>query len=346
MKKVNLFLNLAFVLSVISCQQENKTEKNTTENSERIRVQTAVVQVSDSIKQFNYSGIITPAVSTKLSFQLPGSVAKIYVEEGDKVQKGQVLAELDNTSYRSTYKAAQAMQEQARDAYTRLKTVYEKGSLPEIQWEEIKSKLEQANSAEAIAGKNLDNCKITAPSNGIIGSCDIETGSSVMPGITVIDLVDINEVFVRISVPENEINKLIKGQKAFIVIPAISQNKIEGKVEKIGVLANLISKTYEVKIRIKNPDLKIKPGMVCDVNLNIKKEENIITIPSQAVIKDSDNKNYVFLIDRKSKEAKKQEVMVGEFSNNNLNILSGLKEGDLIVINGQHKLSTNSYVVY
>ncbi len=343
-----LILGIASSILLMNCNNEDHSTNINVEQKQKIKVETAVAELAGNIMSFNYSGLITPLVSTQLSFRIPGTIQKINVDEGDKVRRGQVLAELDKSSFESSYKAASAIQNQAQDAYDRLKSVYEKGSLPDIKWEEIKSKLEQANSTKQIAKNNLNNCSLKAPSNGVIGSRNMEIGTSAVPGISNIDLVTINDVYVKISVPENEINKIKKDQSANIVIPAINQNEIEGRVEKIGVMANLISKTYEVKIRISNKELKFKPGMVCDVNLNVQNKNNTITIPSQAVIKAKDNKNYVFLIDQKSSVAvaKKHEVTVGEFLNNNLSILYGIKQGDIVVINGQHKLGKNSYVVF
>jgi RND family efflux transporter MFP subunit len=327
----------------IACSGNNgEALKETEEVSNDVKIETALVETQDTTATLNYSGLITPLVSTQLNFQIPGTVELINVNEGDKVRKGDVLAVLDNGSFISSHKAALAMKKQAEDAYNRLKTVYDKGSLPEIQWEDVKSKLQQASSAEQIARNNLKNCKITAPANGIIGSRNIEVGASVLPGITAINLVNINSVYVKISVPENEINRIEKGQLADVVVPAINRNKITGTVDKIGVLANPISKTYEVKIKIDNSELRIKPGMACDVDLLVNNNSNIITVPSQAVIKLSDNKNYVFLVDPNSNIIRKQEVTVGEFYNNSLCILSGLKKGDLIIISGQHKLSKNN----
>ncbi len=328
---------------LIGCSTDNKrkTDEFATNNND-VKIETAVVKTQKDTATLNYSGLITPLISTQLNFQLPGTVKSVNVSEGDKVRKGDILATLDNGSFISSHKAALAMKTQAEDAYNRLKTVYEKGSLPEIQWEDVKSKLQQAKSAEQIAKNNLNNCNITAPANGIIGSRNIEVGASVLPGITAINIVDINNLYVKISVPENEINKIEKGQYADVIVPAINRSKIKGEVNKIGVLANPISKTYEVKIRIDNPELRIKPGMACDVNLMVKNNSNVITVPSQAVIKMADNKNYVFMVDPISNIIRRQEVVVGEFYNNNLCILSGLKKGDLIIISGQHKLSKNN----
>lgn len=332
-------------LVAVSCGNNKKNEIKQV-SDKPIRVETQVVKKSTDELNLNFSGLIIPKVTTQLSFQLPGQVNKIYTDEGDFVKKGELLAELDNKSFVSAHKAAFAMKTQAEDAYKRLKRVYEKGSLPEIQWEDVKSKLEQANSAEQVARNNIENCRIIAPSSGVIGTKSVELGSSAIPGVSALTLLDINNVYIKISVPENEVNKIKKGQDARIVIPAINQKVLIGKVKKIGVIANVISKTYEVKILLENGDHSIKPGMVCDVNLSIPQVDDNITIPSQAVVKESDNKTYVYLVDKNTKSTKKQEVVIGEFVCNRLAVLRGLQQGDIIIVNGQHKLKKNSYVAF
>ncbi len=345
MKKVNLILGLTLIIMLVSCGENKTTESKISENKKEIKVKTIIIEEPTQSTDFSYSGIIVPTLTIPLSFQLPGSLNKIYVDEGDHVRKGQVLAEQDKTSFKNIFLAAQAMQNQAKDAYDRLKKVHDKGSLPEIQWEEIKSKLEQANSSAQIAKQNLDNCSIIAPTNGIIGSRNAEVGSTIIPGNPIFKLVIIDEVFVRVSVPENEINKIEKGQLVRLQIAAIGNEIYSGQVEKIGVMANPISKTYEIKIRVKNTDLKIKSGMVSNVAISIQSTNSTITIPYQSVIKNGDENHYVYKVDTETNTVKKQIVKVGVLTDNMIQIISGVSIGDVLVVEGQHKLSDNDHVV-
>ena len=344
MKKVNLILGLALATIMVSCGADKSPESKNSQSMNKVK--TIIVQNPTANYVLNYSGIIVPTITIPLSFQLPGSIYKIYVDEGDYVKKGQTLAELDKTSSESAFQAAQAMQKQAQDAYDRLKTVHDKGSLPEIQWEEVKSKLEQANSTAQIANKNLDNCSIIAPTNGVIGSRNAEVGSTIIPGNAIFKLIIIDDVFVRVSVPENEINKIKKGQTVSIQIPAIGNGSYSGQVEKIGVTANPISKTYEIKIRVINTNLTIKSGMVSNVEITIQDPNSKITIPYQAVIKNGDDYNYVFIVNSKTKTVEKKLVEVGELSNNMIQIISGVSAGDILVVEGQHKLADDDKVIF
>jgi RND family efflux transporter MFP subunit len=345
MKRTNLYVSLMTIIIMLGCSGRKETDIGKRQNTKEVRVETMVVTAENPDVMLNYSGIIVPSVKTSLSFQLPGQVKKIYAEEGDQVRQGQLLAEIDRTTFESSLQMALALQNQAHDSHERLKTVYEKGSLPEIQWEEVKSKLQQANSSVAIAEQNIRNCLIKAPADGVIGSRNIEVGSTTVPGISAFDLLTIDKVYVRISVPENEISKFKKGQKALVKIPAIGQDQFKAEVDKIGVMANMISKTYEVKLMIDNPRQLIKPGMACDINMSIPEEESI-SLPYEAVIKDFNDQEFVYLIEPSTGKAKKQIVEVGEFFNNELKVTSGLHVGDVVVVSGQHKLHDNADVIF
>lgn len=337
MKKY-IYLIIASVI-MLSCAEKKASPDTTEKPGKGILVKVSEIKSRGVDFTLNYSGTAEPTLTVPLSFQLPGTVEKIYVDEGDLVKKGQLLAEIDKSSYQSSYNAALAMQQQAKDAYNRFEKVHRNGSLPEIQWEEVKSKLEQANSAAKIAKKNLENCSITSPENGIIGRRAIETGANATPGVPVFDVISIADIYVRISVPENEINKIRKGQVAQVTFPALGEKVFEAVTEKVGVEANRVSRTYEVKLRIKNTNREIKPGMACNIELPLGEAPGMLLVPVKAVMKDEGGANYVFLADKQAQKAKRVNVQTNGIINNQLAVLSGVNPGDLLVVEGQHKLS-------
>lgn len=346
MKKIFLTIIL-IAISMTACHDSKEVVINEGSlNSGKVKVETLELKKQGGENELSYSGVVEPSVTTSLSFRLPGSVSAIYVDEGRPVGKGQILAVLDNGAYQSSYDAALASQKQALDALERMRTVYEKGSLPEIQWEEIKAKVEQAKSMANISKKNLDDCLLRAPSRGVIGSRKIEIGSNVVPGVPVFELVNISTVYVKISVPENEISRIKKGDKARVVIPAISQDAYSGEVETIGVLASPVSKTYDVKIMLRNKNLAIKPGMACDISLDLLDNSSKLLAPFKSIIKDKNDSSFVYIVDPNEKIAKKQIVKMGKILNEGVEIVSGLIEGDLIIVNGWQKIEDNTPVIY
>ena len=347
--KINLVRMKKIAITLVICLALFSCKHSETGNQSLSQQKTVCVKVINVSQQgvgitLNYSGIIEPEKNVPLSFQLPGIVEKVYVNEGDFVNKGQILAQLDKTSTQSSYNAAAAIQQQAQDAYNRLKTVYDNGSLPEIKWEEVQSKLEQANSAAKIARQNLDHCTITAPISGIIGNRNIEEGATATPGIKVFNVFSIQSVYARISVPEDEINHIKKGQNAQITIPALNNQEASGRIERVSLIANPVSKTYEVKMLVNNQNEEIKPGMVCNVNMDIADENPAILLPFQSVLKDENEKTYVYVIDNTSNTAKRRYIQISGLINNKIGVTSGLVANDMIVSEGQQKLADNTSV--
>lgn len=335
MKKA-IYLLLSITI-IVGCKQEKKTD-----HSVAPKVEISEVKTIKTTSGLHYSGTIEPFQTIPLTFRTSGTVLQVLVNAGDPVRKGQLLAVVDKTDAQSMYEAAKAKYQQAKDAYDRLKEVHDKGSLPEIKWVEMQSNLQQAQSSVQLAKSNLQKCTMHAPEAGIIGRRNIEPGmNSIGTTMAPLELVKIQTVYVKIAVPENEISEIHKGLKATFKVSALGDRQFEGTVTNVGVVADQISRTYEVKILVKNPQLELKPGMVCDVNLNANINKEIVAVPYQAVDKDKDNNNFVYVLNPTTKTVKKRTVHVGNYQNSNLEILSGLTTGEKVICEGKQKLSDN-----
>lgn len=305
-----------------------------------------VMTVSDSRSHYeqNYSGTVEEESSASLSFQAAGSIRQVYVSDGMSVKKDQKLAELDPVSLKNAHDAALSTLQQAKDAYKRYEQLHKKGSLTEIQWTEVQTKLQQASAMEGIARKNLENAVLKAPFNGIIADKTIETGVTVLPGVPVMKIVTIDRVNVKIPVPENEIADTRIGQQASIVVPALKNKRFSGRITEKSVTANPISRTYNVKISIENPEHELMPGMVCKVD--IQDESNHlagIVIPNSCVQIDYAGQAFVWLV--RNGMATKRIITVGGLTENGTLVTNGLDGGEKLIVEGAQKVSEGSNVI-
>lgn len=305
-----------------------------------------VMTVSDSRSHYeqNYSGTVEEESSASLSFQAAGSIRQVHVSNGMSVKKDQKLAELDPVSLKNAHDAALSTLQQAKDAYKRYEQLHKKGSLTEIQWTEVQTKLQQASAMEGIARKNLENAVLKAPFNGIIADKTIETGVTVLPGAPVMKIVTIDRVNVKIPVPENEIADTRIGQEASIVVPALKNKRFSGRISEKSVTANPISRTYNVKISIENPEHELMPGMVCKVD--IKDESNHlagIVIPNSCVQIDYAGQAFVWLV--RNGMATKRIITVGGLTENGTLVTNGLDGGEKLIVEGSQKVSEGSNVI-
>jgi RND family efflux transporter MFP subunit len=147
----------------------------------------------------------------------------------------------------------------------------------------------------------------------------------------------IDNVLVKISVPESEISHIKKGDRAKVVIPALGQEEFYGSFEEIGAVANIISHTYDAKIKIANPQKKLKPGMVSNVYITKNTSSGAISLPANAVSEDN-GVRFVYIVSADGNSVIKKEVRIGNYSGDNIIIRDGVNVGDRVVVSGNQKL--------
>jgi RND family efflux transporter MFP subunit len=303
------------------------------------------VGLAGEAQEFAYSGTITESETMPLSFPVAGSVARVLVDEGDKVMTGMLLAEIDDTSYRNAYDMAKSAEKQAEDAFNRLSRMYKNGNLPEVKYVEVESGLQRARSAAANAKKNLDDCRLYARTDGFVGKRAIEPGMIAMPNLASITVVRIDKVYARIPVPENDIALVRKGDPAKVRIGALGTGEFPGTIEDIGVVADPMARTYKIRIAVANPDRAIKPGMVCTAVLHSAGRSRGLVVPNEAVMVDETGRNFVYGLDATGAKARLTYVKIGALLAGGIEITEGLSANDMVVVSGQHKLADGAPVL-
>jgi RND family efflux transporter MFP subunit len=342
-KKINLSaISLVVVLSLLyGCSGHSSTS----DQQRPMPVKVLTVQPSTINLGQEYVGTIRESVAIPLSFPSAGTVSAVYVSEGQSVNKGMVLATLDPKSYRSSYQIALAKEKQAQDAYNRLSELYKKGSLPEIKMVEIESDLQQARSTAQLAKNSLSDCRLIAPTHGVIGKKSVEPGMNVLPDYQVLSLLKIEQVNAVVPIPENQIANIQLGQQASVTVAALNNASFNGKVTETGVEADPLSHTYPIKIALQNKDEQLKPGMVCNVVITPKATQPMITVPQTSVMIDTNNHTYVYVANKDGRSVHKQIVQVGEaVGNGDVAILAGLQSGDGVVTEGNQKIDEQSLI--
>lgn len=331
-------LLFVMMLMAVGCSSSGNNRKIT----EPVRVETLLVEPRTDISASLYVGTIEEGTASALSFPVAGTITRLHVEAGNKVRQGELLAELDPTSARQTFEAAQASLTQARDACARLQQLYDAKSLPEIQWIEAQTKLRQAEAAFGIAEKNLNDCKLYAPFSGVVGQKRMSVGETALPGVPVMTLLEIGRVKVRFSVPEQEIASITSDSRISIRVPALSDSLfIAGRIEK-GAVANPAAHTYDVRATLENRSECLLPGMVCRVTVVPASAVEEIAVPVRAVQQAGDGSRFVWRVTGDSVE--RATVETGRFIDNGIVIRSGLRTGDRIVTDGMQKIGQGTKI--
>jgi RND family efflux transporter MFP subunit len=334
-------LGLLTILVVCSCGEKKESGAKAP-----LRVKTQIVSPALSDDAQTYVGIVEEREATAVSFTSMGIVKRVLVNEGQAVGRGQLIAEMDDTQARNLLIGAEAAMNQANDALERYKMLHDNGSLPEVQWVEIQSKVAQAKSQYEVAKKNLEDCRLTAPVSGIIGKKLVGAGETAMPSQAVVTILDISSVKVKVAVPEAEISGITASTPSTIKVEAAQTTVSGGRIEK-GVQADALTHTYDVRINVQNGNRKLLPGMVASVKFIAEGSQSIIakSLPVTAVQKDADGSLFVWTV-AKDSTAHRAKVNIGVNNGNHVAITDGLDLGQRVVTEGYQKLSEGSKVVF
>ena len=336
--------NLKTVLFIIIAAGLAAACKHRAAETERTPVAVAVMAIDTTGGGLTrtYVGEVEAKESIGLSFATGGKVEKVLVRPGDRVTAGQRLVTISKSTAQNAYNSAKASLDRAEDAYTRLKQVHDQGSLAEVKWVEMLTTLEQARAMEQIARKQLEDCALIAPASGVVGECRARAGASLLPGESAVTLLDIHYVTVNFSVPESEVATVKEGDEVHIVVPALDDLRLTGRICERGMNASRVSHSYIVKVELPNPDRRLLPGMVCKVHIHEPDSRGIV-IPAKCVQTRLEGQS-VWVV--RNGQAEQRFVQADEFVANGVLVTHGLQAGDTLITAGMEKLYLNAKVAY
>ena len=307
-----------------------------------IPVKIAVIEMADGMNVRNYVGSIQSEAKVSLSFHLGGTITNIYVRNGQKVKKGAIIAKVDETTAKSLHDAALASLNQAEDGYRRLKQVHEEGGISDVRWVQMETDLEKARQTEISTRKNLEDCTIYAPQDGIISMGDHVVGQFLRPSETFCNLIDMNKFIVEFTVPEKEVGMINIGDKAVAEINALNDLETEVLIYDKAIVSNPFGHTYTVKAKIDLDGKDALPGMVAKIRLNSVALSGII-VPASCVQTVSDGLAVWAL---KNGKSYRRIIEVSDFVKNGVLVSKGLNHGDTIVTVGYQKLYNGAKVYF
>lgn len=328
-----------------------------------IHVKVAAVKRGDIIRSLPFKGTVFPWKKANIGPEVSGRVEKIYKKVGDTVKKGQLLAQLDNATLELRLKqaeaalaAASAAARDARLAHRRLQRLYEKTAVSQVQLEKANLALEAAGTQEKSARANLDLMEHTlektymrAPFDGIIVARHLDEGDMINPMMNlggntgILVLMDLSKVKILLDVPSHEIEKIKTRQSCRVQVDTLDDQVFQGHVYSVNMAADPVSKTFKVEIEVQNPGIKIKAGIYAHVELELFRKENVLILPLSALLKEN-GVSYVVLYN--NGYARYRNVKTGVRSREHFEILGGLKEGQLIVVEGNYDLREKSIITY
>lgn len=343
-KKIKFqIIALILILTVSACSKESATNK---EEAPKL-VKTMLVSANNSDLFRVYPGRVSAGQKVNLSFLLSGQLIKLPIKEGDKIQKAQLIAQIDPKEYEIAAAEVKAKYDLAKVTYERYKKLLPTDAISVSQYDEKKSLYELAKAQYEQALKSVADTKLFAPFSGIIAKRFVENYQYVQAKQPIVSLQDFSDLEIIVNIPEQDVARaqtierlkndegksVIIGQASFSTIPNVS---FPVTVKEASTEADLQTQTYQVIFRMPLPEkLIILPGMTANVSINFSAiENNIRYIPVDAVLFDTDGKPYVWLVNTKELTVHKQLVAVGVIQNNEIQIVSGIENDQTIVVAG------------
>lgn len=308
-----------------------------------------------------YTSTIEAWQKINLTPDVGGKIARILVNEGDRVGKGQVLAELDIEAITLQLRQAEAALAVAQASFNNAKTNLERmerlikeKAVSDQQYEQVKlsydsakAQLEQAHAAVNLAQHSLDVAILRAPFSGVIASKNAEVGDVINPmmgGFSpgsaggVLTLVDFSRVKIRVDVSGADIGRIHKGQPAILRVPTLPGREFNGTVQVVNLAADPQTKKFGIEISADNPDQTLRPGTFGEVIIEVQSHENALAVPQKAVLENS----YVFIT--QDGKAAKKEIALGLQNTTMVEVSSGIAEGDLVIVEGNFGLEDGAPV--
>lgn len=312
------------------------------------------------------TGKVTALSEVVIVPKVPGKVARVPVEVGSRVSKGDLLVQLDTTDFeiqlsgaingltnaRLTHNQAVLNYNNAKSNYDRLSSLYKEGAVSQQQLEQAELAYKLARDAmnapaEASAQNQVDNIRnqiayatMTSPVDGEVATRSIDPGEMASPTQPVATVVNIDSVYVEATVAESDISLVKKDQEVTVKVDAAG-GTFEGTVRNVSPVADPLTKGYPIKVEISNPGHKLKPGMFAEIRLVTSDKEDALVIPKDALVtRGTDKMLYVV----KNGTAEERVVQTGIESGDRVEIVKGLSVGEKYVTEGQQSLSNKAKV--
>ena len=341
MKKISI-IALA-VLAMSACAQKNSTKSaegqgsaakaGVQQQAQTVKVMPAAMQ--DVKQDGTYSATVQAYAVNNIAPQSGGRIQKINVEVGDYVSKGQILAEMD----RVQLDQAKLRLANAETELGRLKQLYEQGGLAQSDYEAAELNYEVSKSSY---DNLLENTILRSPITGVVTARGYDRGDMYGMASPIFTVQQITPVKILVGISEADYTKVKKGDAVTLAVDALPGKTYSGTIRRIYPTIDPLTHTVNVEVQVPNTNRELRPGMYAKVNVTFGHSRNIV-VPDAAVVRlQGSGQRNVFVVE--DGVAVQKEVSLGRHFDAQYEILSGLKEGELVVVKGGSALRAGAPV--
>ena len=334
-------LLLPSLVTLSSCKSKIENQENAT----KINVQVTPVIEKTLAVPINTSGKLYHSKESKLSFKIPGIVAHIYVDEGQPLKKGTLLAALDMIEMRAKANQAHTVYQKAQRDLERAKRLYADSVVTLEQLQNATSALDIATSEVKIVDFNLHHSEIYAPEDGIVLRRFVEEGELIGSGNPVFLYgANIDDWVLRCGVTGKQIIQLRIGDQGTINFDAYPDQKFSAKIKEFQAVANPNTGAYEVKLKLDPSNIQLFSGFIGQVIIIPSIGQKYSIVPVESLVEGNEKEGYVYAYNRTSNSATKHKVSIGHIVKSKILIDSGLENINEVITFGAPYLTEHTEV--
>ena len=280
--------------------------------------------------------------------EFQGTLEKVFVSEGQKVKKGQLLAEINDSGLNEQYEQMVIQAEFAKENFERTQRLWDNNIGSEMQYLKSKTDYEASKKMVDQMKDRLSKTKIYAPFDGEIDEIISNVGSNLIPGVSqILRLVNLDIIYAESFVSEKYISFIGEGTEAIVQIPLLNMD-YRSSVNQTGNFINPSNRTFRIEVPVENFDNRIKQNLDAKIKINIYKKDDAIVIPLRIVREDALGNNFVYVMSEDNKEGvyltSKQFITLGNKSEDKVEVTEGLALGDIVVLEGAYSVEDSQRV--
>jgi RND family efflux transporter MFP subunit len=325
----------ALTVAVLLNNKSKMQAKSKNDDVKFLPVTLVHVQKQTLSENLSLTGTIAASNDVAVLSETEGRVTKVMVSVGDEVKAGSVLVEIDDELKQASFVAAEVNYQKAKKDLERYEKMYKENSVSNVQVESARLGFKSAEAQYIIARRQYNDTKIKTPISGIVTARPVDIGAMIQKNTIVANVVDISTLKVKLNVAEQDAFKLKVGDAVEVFTEVYPGTTFNGKIETISAKADE-AHTYPVEVRLVNNNTHpLKAGMFGRVSFVSVHSSESLSIPRQALV-GSTKKAQVFVVDQGV--ARLRDIVIGSEVGTNLEVLSGLKDSEQVVLNGQNNL--------
>lgn len=320
------------------------------DNTEKFPLVTTITaQQQNFVHYLELQGAVKTKQNVLIYPEMQGTLQRVYVKEGQRVIKGQVLATIDDGGLGSQLEQLKTQAELAKTTFERQKRLWEQKIGSEIQYLQAKTNFEAAENAVKQLQSQLGKSTIRAPFSGIIDDVIKDQGTVVAPGQSseIFRIVNLSNMYIQVDVPETYLSEITKGKEAKVYFPVLGDTIIT-KIRETGNFINPSNRSFSVEIPVPNMSGNIKPNLTAKVRLNDYSSENAILIPQSIISENAEGEQYVYVTSEPSADSQavvtRSIISTGKTQSGYVEVLSGITSGQQLIKEGARSVKDGQKV--